>query len=79
MDRKWPGSLSIPYFQAHTNTYAPLPILKQCFEEALGFERVVGLSIATRADCISVKNRRLPCRAFQAHLSGGGTWIAEHL
>lgn len=55
MDRKWPGSLSIPYFQAHTNTYAPLPILKQCFEEALGFERVVGLSIATRADCISVK------------------------
>ncbi len=42
----------IAYFQAHTNTYAPLEILKAKYEEALSFPNVVGLSIATRADCI---------------------------
>lgn len=55
MAQKWPGALTIPYFQAHTNTYAPLPVLRRCFEEALTFDGVVGLSIATRADCISVQ------------------------
>ncbi len=53
MHRKWPNALYIPYFQAHTNTYAPVAVLKECFETALSFEGVVGLSIATRADCIS--------------------------
>lgn len=43
----------IPYFQANTNTYAPLPKLKTLFEEALSFENVVGLAISTRPDCIS--------------------------
>ncbi len=42
----------IAYFQAHTNTYAPLDVLKKLFEEALRFEHTVGLSIATRPDCI---------------------------
>lgn len=52
MGKKWAGTKYIPYFQAHTNTYAPLPVLKEKFEEALTFPDVVGLSIATRADCL---------------------------
>ena len=45
--------LYIPYFQANTNTYAPLPRLKALFEEALSLEKVVGLAVSTRPDCIS--------------------------
>ncbi|MDE6132156.1 MAG: TIGR01212 family radical SAM protein [Oscillospiraceae bacterium] len=51
---KWGNDLCfIPYFQANTNTYAPLPRLKSLFEEALAQENVVGLAVSTRADCIS--------------------------
>ncbi len=50
--RKWDVSRCIAYFQAHTNTYAPLPHLKALYEEALGEEGIVGLNIATRADCL---------------------------
>lgn len=42
----------IAYFQAHTNTYAPIDVLREKYEEALSFPNVVGLSIATRPDCI---------------------------
>ncbi len=42
----------LAYFQAFTNTYAPLPYLKQIFEEAMADPEVVGLSIATRPDCL---------------------------
>ncbi|MEG2813960.1 MAG: TIGR01212 family radical SAM protein [Oscillospiraceae bacterium] len=42
----------IAYFQAHSNTYAPLKTLKNLFETALNFDGIVGLSIATRADCL---------------------------
>jgi len=51
--KKWPDAKCIAYFQAHTNTYAPLDILKEKFEAALELSDVVGLNIATRADCIS--------------------------
>lgn len=53
MDKKWPNSKYIGYFQAHTNTYAPLPILKEKYETILKLEDVVGLSIATRPDAIN--------------------------
>ena len=49
---KWDVKQFIPYFQAHTNTYAPLPRLRELFEEALAMPGAVGLNIATRADCI---------------------------
>lgn len=49
---KWDTSRCIAYFQAHTNTYAPLDVLKRNFGEAARFDGVVGLSIATRADCL---------------------------
>ena len=53
MLRKWPQAAAIAYFQANTNTYAPLDVLREKFETALAFPGVVGLSIATRADCIT--------------------------
>lgn len=52
MERKWPNSLYIGYFQANTNTYAPLEVLKEKYETILKIPNVVGLSIATRSDAI---------------------------
>ncbi|MEG0615701.1 MAG: TIGR01212 family radical SAM protein [Oscillospiraceae bacterium] len=51
LSTKWEG-VYIPYFQANTNTYAPLSRLKKLYEAALSQENVVGLSISTRPDCI---------------------------
>lgn len=51
--KKWPAALAIAYFQNHTNTYAPLPRLKALYEEALAVPGICGLSIGTRADCLS--------------------------
>lgn len=42
----------IAYFQSFTNTYAPLPRLKRLYDQALAFEDMVGLSVATRPDCV---------------------------
>ena len=53
MDKKWPNSKYIAYFQARTNTYAPLSILKDKYEEVLKIDNVVGIAIATRSDSIS--------------------------
>ena len=53
MHKKWPKAKYIPYFQANTNTYAPVSVLKEKFEPVLEQDGVVGLSIATRADCLS--------------------------
>ncbi len=52
LSSKWQTDKYIAYFQAHTNTYAPLEFLREKFEEALRFDGVVGLNIATRADCL---------------------------
>lgn len=41
----------IAYFQAFSNTYAPIPILKSLYDEALSVKGVVGLAIGTRPDC----------------------------
>ena len=53
VSKKWPNSKYIAYFQANTNTYAPLEILKEKYEEVLKLPNVVGLAIATRSDAIS--------------------------
>ncbi|MCM1041466.1 MAG: TIGR01212 family radical SAM protein [Bacteroides sp.] len=42
----------LAYFQAFSNTYAPLPVLKARYEEALGVPDVAGLAIGTRPDCV---------------------------
>lgn len=43
----------IAYFQAYTNTYAPISHLRRVFTEALEQPEIVGLSIGTRSDCLS--------------------------
>lgn len=53
LEKKWPDGYYIGYFQANTNTYAPVSILKEKFESILKLDRVVGLSIATRSDAIT--------------------------
>jgi len=42
----------IAYFQAYTNTYAPVEYLEQIFSQTLSSPRVCGISIATRPDCL---------------------------
>ena len=42
----------LAYFQSFSNTYAPLPRLKQLYEEALAHPQVVGIVIGTRPDCV---------------------------
>ena len=42
----------IAYFQAYTNTYAPVEVLREKYYEALKEEDVVALAIATRPDCL---------------------------
>lgn len=61
MEKKWEGGLCIPYFQAGTNTYADIGFLKEAYEKALSFDNVVGLAIATRADCITEDIADLLC------------------
>lgn len=53
MEKKWPHAKYIGYFQANTNTYAPVDILKEKYETILKLPNVIGLSIATRCDTIS--------------------------
>ena len=53
MLRKWPNSKFIGYFQANTNTYAPLSELKEKYELILSQDNIIGLNIATRPDSIS--------------------------
>ena len=42
----------IAYFQAYTNTYAPIGYLRNIFFEAIAHPDIVGISIATRPDCL---------------------------
>jgi len=53
MEKKWPNGKYIAYFQARTNTYAPLSILKEKYELLIKQPGVIGLSIATRPDAIT--------------------------
>ena len=53
MDKKWESTKYIAYFQARSNTYAPVNILKEKYETVLKIKNVIGLFIATRPDCIT--------------------------
>lgn len=50
--RKYPDMKYLAYFQAYSNTYATLDVLKRRYEEALAVEDVVGIVIGTRPDCV---------------------------
>ena len=69
INNKWPDALYIPYFQANSNTYASVEVLKKTYEPILALDKdIVGISIATRADCLpddviqylSLLNKRIP-------------------
>jgi len=51
--KKWPTGKYIGYFQANTNTYAPVNVLKEKYEPILAIPNVIGLNIATRPDAIT--------------------------
>ena len=52
MNKKWKDGKYIAYFQAYTNTYASVDILREKYEEAINQQDVVALAIATRPDCL---------------------------
>lgn len=51
--KKYDSMKFLAYFQAYTNTYAPLDDLKKLYEEALKQPKIVGLVISTRPDCVN--------------------------
>lgn len=51
--RKYKSMKFLAYFQAYTNTYAPLSDLKRLYEEALEHPKIVGLVVSTRPDTVS--------------------------
>jgi hypothetical protein len=53
LSKKWKNGKYIGYFQARTNTFAPVSVLKEKYETILKLDDVIGLSIATRPDCIN--------------------------
>ena len=52
LSRRYKANKFIAYFQAYSNTYAPLDQLRSMYEEALSNPKVIGLSIGTRPDCV---------------------------
>ena len=53
--RRYKARMFMPYFQAFSNTWAPLPVLEKIYSEALAFEGVAGITIGTRPDCVSME------------------------
>ncbi len=51
--RKYPSMGFLAYFQAYSNTYAPLDVLRERYEEALAQPSIVGLVLGTRPDCVT--------------------------
>ncbi|WP_206808496.1 TIGR01212 family radical SAM protein [Paradesulfitobacterium ferrireducens] len=52
MHLKWPKAKYLAYFQAYSNTYAPVARLREVYEQALAEKDVIGLALATRPDCL---------------------------
>ena len=52
MSDKWPDAAYLAYFQSHTNTYAPVEVLRTLYNAALDDPRISGIVIATRPDCL---------------------------
>ncbi len=53
MNKRFKAKKFIAYFQAHTNTYAPVSQLKAVYDQILPYHELVALSVGTRPDCIS--------------------------
>lgn len=59
LSRKYTGSKYLAYFQAYTNTYGPVSYLREIYTAALVLPDVIGISIATRPDCLGPEVLRL--------------------
>ncbi|MCX7883994.1 MAG: TIGR01212 family radical SAM protein [Caloramator sp.] len=55
MNKKWKSGKYIAYFQAYTNTYAPIEVLREKYYSILNLKDVVGIAIATRPDCLPLE------------------------
>lgn len=53
MSKKWKGGKYIAYFQAYTNTYDKIEVLREKYYSILEIEGVCGIAIATRPDCLN--------------------------
>ncbi|MFC1829996.1 TIGR01212 family radical SAM protein, partial [Thermodesulfobacteriota bacterium] len=53
LSKRYKAKKFVAYFQSFSNTYAPLDILKNLYDEALSVDDIVGLSIGTRPDCVN--------------------------
>ncbi len=58
---KYKGNCYIAYFQAYTNTYAPVEKLRNIYMQAVNDTRISGISIATRPDCLAPEVMDLLC------------------
>lgn len=70
---KQTGQHIIAYFQAYTNTYAPLPYLEAVYRQALSCPEVIGISIGTRPDCLDLGIIALLVRLKQEY--GKFIWV----
>lgn len=70
-ERRYGARKFIAYFQSFTNTYAPVPRLRELYDQALSHRSVVGLSVATRPDCVSPEVLELLSTYMKSHL----VWI----
>lgn len=55
LERRFGATQFLAYFQSFSNTYAPLPELRELYTHALSYPGMVGLDVATRPDCIDVE------------------------
>jgi radical SAM protein (TIGR01212 family) len=57
----------LAYFQAFSNTYAPLSRLRKIYEEALSYPGVIGIIIGTRPDCVDDEKLRYLSQLSEKH------------
>jgi radical SAM protein (TIGR01212 family) len=69
--KKYRAEKFIAYFQTFTNTYGPTATLKKLYDEALSHQDIIGLSIATRPDCIGEEALDL----IESYKTGYDVWI----
>ena len=65
--KKYPEMRFFAYFQSYSNTYESLDVLEKVYSEALAHERVIGLVIGTRPDCVNDEILQLIADIGQGH------------
>ncbi len=71
LKRRYKVRKFIAYFQSFTNTYAPVPRLEEIYDQALLPKDIVGLSVATRPDCVDEDVFRL----LSSYRKRGLVWL----